>query len=61
MAHLEILEEIECLRHANISVALEDHHGKGLSWLHVTNNELGDNVKTNSVRLLYQFMKLTIV
>lgn len=37
---------IQCLCHGDISVGLEQHHRVGPSWLHVSNNEFGENIET---------------
>jgi len=47
VTHLEILEEIQGLGHGDVTVTLEHHHGQWATWKHVSDNELGDDVKTN--------------
>lgn len=46
MAELEILRKVKRLRHANVAVVLEHHHGERAAGHHVTNDEFGKNIKT---------------
>ena len=45
MAHLQILGKVKGLRHADVAVVLEHHHGQGTAREHVSNDELGQNIK----------------
>lgn len=45
VAELEILSEIEGLRHGDVSVILEHHHGQGPPRHHVADDELGQDVE----------------
>jgi len=47
MPHLEILQEVKRLGHADVAVALEDHHGDWAAGKHVTDDELGDDIQTD--------------
>jgi len=44
MAHLEILEEVQCLGHRNVAVALEHHSRERAARLHVTEDEFSDDI-----------------
>ena len=46
MTQFEILCERQSLSHCNVAVGLEQHHGKWLSGLHVTDDEFGDDIET---------------
>jgi len=39
------LSESKTLGHGNVAVSLEQHHGVRLAGLHVTNQELGKDIK----------------
>lgn len=42
---LQILSEIQGLRHANVAIVLKHHHGHGATGDHVTNDKLGEHVQ----------------
>lgn len=44
---LHVLQKEQSLQHGNVTVCLEQHHGHGASRLHVTDDELGNDVKTD--------------
>lgn len=46
MPELHVLEEIQGLRHRDVAVRLEQHHGNRLSGKHVTDHELGQHVES---------------
>lgn len=47
MAHLQVLKEIKSLRHGDVTIGLEHHHGQWATWKHVTNDELSNDVETD--------------
>lgn len=47
VTQLHVLQEEQSLVHGNVTICLEQHHGHRASRLHVTNDELGNDVKTD--------------
>lgn len=45
MTELHVLQEVQGLRHGDIAVCLEQHHGNRLSGKHVTNHKLSQDVE----------------
>ena len=45
--HVRRVRESVVLHH--VTVTLKHHHCKWSSWLHITDNELGDNIETRSI------------
>ncbi len=45
MAQLEVSEERETLRHADVGEGLEDHHRDGVAGQDVADDELRENLK----------------
>lgn len=47
VTQFHVLGESNSLTVGDVTKSLEEHHTQWLTWNHVTNNELGDNVQTN--------------
>lgn len=47
VAKLHVLQEEQSLVHGNVTICLEQHHGHGAARLHVSDDELGDDVKSD--------------
>lgn len=47
MTDLEVIGELQCLSHGDVSPSLEHHHSNGLAGEQVTNDKLSDDVQAD--------------